>query len=578
MNTEKKLTGYPSIDKPWLKYYSEEAINAPLPECTIYEYMWNNNKDHLNNIALNYFDRKITYKELFDNIEKAAKAFTAMGVKCGDIVVTATVTTPETVYILYALNRIGAIPNMVDPRTGVEGIREYIREVNAEYVITLEVAYPKIAKAIEGTSVKKILVTSPADSLPAVKKFFYKMANRSEKLSDICVRWEDFIKNGKNADANYAPYKKDTCCVIVHTGGTTGSPKGVMLSNDNINAAAHQALLSPILMKAQDKFLNILPPFIAYGMVLGIHTSVSASWHSVIIPKFDVNEFDRLLLKYHPAGIMGVPTYFEKIMESTLLKEADLSFLKVVLVGGDRTSIEFENRVNEYFHAHGCEIHLSKGYSMTEASSTATISFESANKVGTNGVPLGKTIISAFDTETYAELSCGEDGELCMKTPTMMLGYYSKPTETAEVLKKHNDGTTWLHTGDIGHVDENGFITVNGRVKRLIIRYDGFKVFPTFIENVVLSHEAVENCCAVGVTDKSHVQGKLPVVFVVCKESFKGKEDKIISELKDMCKKELPEYSQPVDFRFCDSLPLTPIGKIDYRALEEMAERHNIGG
>ena len=572
MDVEKKLTGYPSIDKPWLKYYSEEAINAPLPECTIYEYIWNNNKDHLNNIALNYFDRKITYKELFESIEKTAKAFTAMGVKEGDIVVTATVTTPETVYILYALNRIGAIPNMVDPRTAVEGIREYIKEVNAEYVITLEVAYPKIAKAIEGTSVKKILVTSPADSLPAVKKFFYKMANHSEKLSDICVRWNDFIKNGKNADANYAPYKKDTCCVIVHTGGTTGSPKGVMLSNDNLNAASYQALNSPILMETQDKFLNILPPFIAYGMVLGIHTAVSASWHSVIIPKFDVNEFDKLLLKYHPAGIMGVPTYFEKIMESTLLKEADLSFLKVVLVGGDRTSIEFENRVNEYFHAHGCEIHLSKGYSMTEASSTATISFESANKVGTNGVPLGKTIISAFDTETYVELSCGEDGELCMKTPTMMLGYYSKPTETAEVLKKHNDGTTWLHTGDIGHVDENGFITVNGRVKRLIIRYDGFKVFPTFIENVVLSHEAVENGCAVGLTDKDHVQGKLPVVFVVCKESFKGTEEQIVSELKELCKNELPEYSQPIDFRFCDSLPLTSIGKIDYRTLEKMAE------
>ena len=572
MTREKTLTGYPSVDKPWLKYYSEEAINAPLSECTIFEYMRNKHLNHLDWIALNYFDRKITYRELFEKIEKTAKAFVAMGVKRGDIVVTATVTTPETIYILYALNCIGAIPNMVDPRTGVEGIRDYINEVKAKYVITLEVAYPKIEKAIEGTTVERILITSPGDSLPVIKKAFYKMSNRSPRLSEKCVRWAEFLKKGKNISICYPPYEKDTCCVIVHTGGTTGFPKGVMLSNDNLNAAVHQSLNSPLLMEERDVFLNILPPFVAYGMVLGIHIAVSAGWQSVIIPKFDVNVFDKLIVKYRPAGIMGIPTYFEKIMESKLLQDMDLSFLKVVLVGGDRTSVEFENKVNQFFYQHGCKKQLSKGYSMTEASSTATISFENANIAGTNGIPLSKTVIATFDPETEKELSYGELGELCIQTPTMMMGYYGQKEETDKVIKVHGDGSKWIHTGDMGTVDENGFITVSGRVKRLIIRFDGYKVFPTFIENVVLEHDAIENCSVVGLIDKGHMQGKLPIVFAVCRDEYKGREETIVSELKALCLEKLTEYSQPVGYRFIESLPLTSIGKIDYRALEKLLE------
>lgn len=569
---KEQMTGYPSIDKPWLKYYSEEAIRASLPKCTIYEYIKMRNEDTLDSIAIEYFERKITFKELFDNIEKTAKAFMALGVESGDIIVVTTITTPETVYMLYASNLIGAILNMVDPRTSAEGIREYINEVKAKFVISLDFAYSKIEKAIDGTDVEKVIVVSPADSLSNIKKVIYRVKNSSTKWSDKCVCWSKFISNGKKANVKYISYKKDVCCAIVHTGGTTGAPKGVMLSNDNLNAAAYQALNSPILMSKQDKFLNIMPPFIAYGMVLGIHTAISAGWYSIIIPQFDVNEFDKLIIEYQPSGIMGVPTYFEKLMDSPLLSKADLSFLKVVLVGGDRTSVEFEDKVNNFFGTHGCRIHLSKGYSMTEASSTATISFENANKVGSNGVPLCKTVISAFDTETCAELPYGVEGELCINTPTMMLGYYGKPEETVAILKKHDDGSVWIHTGDIGYVDEEGFVNVCGRVKRLIIRFDGFKVFPTYIENVVLQHRAIENCCVVGASDKQHMQGKQPVVFVVCNEEYKEENAQIILELKNLCNSELPEYSQPAEFYILEKMPLTSIGKIDYRALEEMVE------
>lgn len=570
---EKGLTGYPSIDKPWLKYYSEEAINAPLPECTIYEYLWENNKDHLDDIALNYFDRRITFRKLFEGIEKATKAFTAIGVKQGDIIVMATVTTPETIYAVYGLNRIGAVANMVDPRTSIEGIKEYISEVNAKYILTLDVVYPKFEKLIIGTSIKKIIVTSPADSLPQPKKILFNMANklkgRAPKLGDNCIAWYDLLAEGQIVAYTPVKYQKNMCCVIEHTGGTTGMPKGVMLTNDNFNSSTAQIKNSPLRLERQDKFLNIMPPFIAYGMVLGIHTALTHGWQSVIIPQFDPKDFGNLILKYRPAAIMGVPTYFEGLMQDPKLQGKDLSCIKVVLVGGDKALVELEKKVNTFFAEHNANIHLSKGYSMTEASATATFAFEEINKPGSAGIPLVQTVIAAFEPETDKELKVNESGEICICTPTMMAGYYGKRDETDKVIKKHSDGSVWIHSGDLGYIDEDGCVYINGRLKRMIIRFDGFKVFPPFIEDVVAKHESVEACCAVGMADKAHNQGSLPVVHVVLKPEAIGNQANFKQELIALCQKELPEYAHPEEYRFRESLPLTPIGKVDYRALEQ---------
>lgn len=565
--SEKNLTGYPSIDKPWLKYYSEEAINAELPECTVYEYLYESNKDYKNNTALNYFDRKITYTQLFENIENVSKSFSAIGVKKGDILILATVTLPETAYVFYALNRLGAIANFVDPRTSEEGIREYIKEVDAKVVLTISAAYPKIIEAVKGTNVEKIIVQSPADSLPAVKKVAYKLANKEPDMSEKSLKWSDFIN--LNSEPEYAPYEKDACCVIVHTGGTTGSPKGVMLSNDNLNAATYQAFISPLPLLRGDIFLNIMPPFIAYGLVLGLHTAISMGWQSILIPSFNPNEFADLLLKYKPNGIMGVPTYYESLLSEPKMNNSNLSHIKVALVGGDKTDGNFENRINSFLADHKCKIHLSKGYSMTEASSTATISFESANAVGSNGIPLSMTTIAAFDPDTHKELKYEEQGELYINTPTIMLGYYENEIASLNIKVK-KDGITWLHTGDIGYVDKNGLIYVVGRIKRMIIRHDGFKIFPSHVENVISKNKLVDACCAIGVRDTVHTQGKVPVVYAVLNDT--SNESEVKAELKKLCEKKLPEYAQPIDFIFIDKLPLTPIGKVDYRTLEKMAE------
>ena len=572
---EKKLTGYPSIDKPWLKYYSEEAVNTPMPECTVYDYLWKSNKDHLNRTALRYLERKITFREMFENIEKTAKAFTAIGLKKGDIIIMTTVTTPETVYAFYALDRLGIIPNMVDPRTSTEGIREYIQEVDAKVVLTLDVAYPKIEKAIEGTSVEHIIVTSPADSLPAVKKALYITASKIKgetcNFADNCVLWKQFIANGIQSQLAEVPYIKDTCCVIVHTGGTTGFPKGVMLSNENINALVLQSILTGIDMKREHTWMDIMPPFIAYGIGMGLHLPLVIGMETILVPSFNAKKFDELLLKHKPIHMVGVPSYWGTIIKSKKLVKQNLSFIIAPTVGGDAMDTTLERNSNEFLRSHKCDYPITKGYGMTEVSAGVAGTVTDNNEIGSVGIPFVKTVISVFDPETGEELKYNEPGEICISGPSVMLGYYNNESATKEIKRTHSDGSVWIHSGDIGYITENGSLYIVDRIKKMIIRYDGFKVFPSLIEKTVVMHKAVASCCAVAIRDKNHSQGKLPIVFAVLNGGADAK--KVKADLYELCKKELPEYAQPVDFVFIDKMPLTPIGKVDYRTLEKEAEK-----
>ncbi len=563
------LTGYPSIDKPWLKYYSERAINATLPKSTIYEYLYENNKNNLDDIALNYFDRKITYKQLFENIEKTAKAFSALGVKESDIVTISSVTTPEIIYAFYALNRLGAISNMVDPRTSTEGITHYIEEVNSKFVITIDIALPKIEKAVVGTRVEKIVSVSPYNSLSTVKKVIVntlsKLKGNNPKMPDNCITWNEFISN--STEPKYGTYKENTCCVIVHTGGTTGMPKGVMLSDDNLNAIGHEYLYG-VNVHRKEILLDIMPPFIAFGLSVGLHAPLVCGTEVVVIPQFNPNDFGKLIKKYRVNHYSGVPTHFITLMNT---KKIDLSCFINPGVGGDAISVDMETKINNYLLSHNCKTNLIKGYGMTELCATVAVCHNNeTNEVGSVGIPMLNMTISAFDTETGEELSYNQEGEICISGPTVMLGYYKNNEETNKMIKTHSDGIVWLHSGDLGEITADGVIYIKGRIKRVIVRYDGFKVFPTQIESVVLKNNLIDNCCAVGTPDKNHTQGMLPIVFAVLKNN--ENEQQIKSNLFELCKSELPEYAQPIDFIFIDKLPLTPIGKVDYRKLEEMAK------
>ena len=560
---------YASQAKPWLKYYAQKYIDQTLPTLSAFDYVCHRNRNHLNDTALNYYGRKFTYADLIVNVKKTAAALRGVGVKKGDIVTVVSVMTPEVIALFYAADMVGATLNLVDPRYSVEGIHEYIEEVDSHLLVCLNVVYERCRQAAKRTNVEKVIVLSPADSLPPVMAVGYKLTTPDKnKYASNVIRWKQFIKGGEGQSTAAEPYDPDHACVVVHTGGTTGSPKGVMLTDDCFNGIALQFQAYPKLFHRGQKLMNVMPPFIAYGFACGIHLPLVLGFTVIIIPNLDPAKLGSLVLKHKPEHMFGVPTHYQQLAADPKLRDKDLSFIINYAAGGDSLSRGAEQTVNDFLAAHGARYPIAKGYGMTEVSSAATVAAGLDNKPGSVGIPMVNTIIAAFEPGTDQELPIGQRGELCISGPCLMKGYYNKPEETAILLRRHPDGRVWAHTGDMGYLDEDGFVFLDSRIKRMIIRHDGFKVFPSMIENVVSRHPAVHQCSVVGCTDKDHVQGRLPFVYIVLKADTTAKKKQVIRELERMCAEELPEYVQPVAYKFISSMPMTPVGKVDYRQLE----------
>ena len=560
---------YASQAKPWLKYYDQKFIDQTLPALSAFEYVCQRSKNHLNDTALEYYGRKFTYADLIVNVKKTAAALRGAGVKKGDIITVVSIMTPEIIALFYAADMIGATLNLVDPRYSVEGIREYIEEVDSHLLVCLNVVYERCRQAAKRTNVEKVIVLSPADSLPPVMAVGYKLTTPDKnKYASNVIRWKQFIKGGEGQSTAAEPYDPDHACVVVHTGGTTGSPKGVMLTDDCFNGIALQFQAYPKLFHRGQKLMNVMPPFIAYGFACGIHLPLVLGFTVIIIPNLDPAKLGSLVLKHKPEHMFGVPTHYQQLAADPKLRDKDLSFIINYAAGGDSLSRGAEQTVNDFLAAHGARYPIAKGYGMTEVSSAATVAAGLDNKPGSVGIPMVNTIIAAFEPGTDRELPIGERGELCISGPCLMKGYYNKPEETAILLRRHPDGRVWAHTGDMGYLDEDGFVYLDSRIKRMIIRHDGFKVFPSMIENVVSRHPAVHQCSVVGCADKDHTQGRLPFVYIVLKADITAKKKQVIRELERMCAEELPEYVQPVAYKFISSMPMTPVGKVDYRQLE----------
>ena len=582
-NIQGPLTGKPSIDKPWLQYYTDAAIMSSLKPMTVYDYLYTCNTDNMDGVALNYFGRKITFRQLFHNIDTTVFAFKKYGVKTGDIVTISMPNTPEAVYMFYALSKIGAIANMVDPRTNKEGIEDYIKEVDSKLIVVIDAIGSKLADIQDHTNVENIIAVSPADSLPFGLNLGYKAKNFIEQfgnkegntnINKKFVSWRKFFQEGRN-------YKKEVYyqgpsfvenrpVVIVHTGGTTGIPKGVMLSNENINVVAYQSVLTGINMQRQHNWLDIMPPFIAYGVGMGLHLPLTIGMETILIPQFDPKKFDELLLKHKPIHMVGVPSYWGTIINSEKLKDKDLSYMIAPTVGGDAMDIPLEVKANEFLKLHGCSDPVTKGYGMTEVTGGVVGTVSNNNEVGSVGIPFVKSTVAIFNPDTDEELSYNQIGEVCITGPNVMLGYYKNEEETSHVKRVHKDGKVWIHSGDSGYMTPNGNLYIVDRYKRMVIRYDGFKIFPFFIERAILEHPAVEACKVVGMPDIHHSQGKLPCAFIVLHPEYRHIAiNEIEQQLSLLCESRLAEYVLPSQYRFKDELPTTKIGKVDTLQLEK---------
>lgn len=573
MDVDDRMTGYPSIDKPWLKYYSAEASSSNMKNCTLYEYLYECNKQHLDDVALLYFDKRIIYSKMLHQIDTTANAFAHLGIKQGDIVTLCTVTTPETIYAFYALNKLGAISNMVDPRTSEDGIKHYLAEARSKVLIVLDVVYPKIDRIIVQTDVEYVIVISAGDSMPTGMKVVYRLMSGRTPVVDsknVSVsRWMDFIEGGQNGQAAPYSYVSGAPTVIVHTGGTTGVSKGVLFSDDSYNHLLSQLQYSGVAPGRQQRFLNIMPPFIAYGLMCGIHTPLCSGAQLILVPQFDPKKFDKLILKYRPHHFWGVPTHFDNLLESKKLRHINLSFLICAGVGGDGLNTATEAHINDFLFYHHCRRKVIKGYGMTELNSAACACTEDVNRIGSVGIPFVHTIISVFSPGTQQELKYNELGEICVTGPATMLEYFNNPEETQRVLQTHADGRKWMHSGDIGYITEDGLIYIVDRIKRMIIRADGFKVYPSVIENTIRQHSAVESCAVVGVGVEGYSQGRVPKAYIVLRQEARNQQRIILDEIEQICQKELAEYALPSEYMVLNQMPLTSIGKIDFRALED---------
>lgn len=596
MEKEILKTGKPSIDKPWLKWYSDEALGVEVADMKFYDYMKSRNLDNLNGTALNYFNRKITYEEMIKEIEKTAAAFVILGVKPGEIVTFCTPTLPETIYAIYALNKIGAVAALIDPTTNAERIENFIKLFDSKHLVMVDVAYPKFEKFLSKTNLKDTIVVSPTDSLSPLMKLGYnvkKMVTDIKKettkldipYGDYYINWEQFTELGKDLRATDEPYKPNSPAAIVLTSGTTGVPKGAVMSNENLNAIAlEQGYCTN--MEKNDTFLNIMPPFIAYGLVCGVNNVLCNGLEMIIIPKFEkgdkkapingkipkidkANTFDTLLIKHNPQHVLGVPNFYTKLAESDKKDKLDLSFLKCCIAGGDTFHSQKEELINSFLKAHHSEVLINKGYGMTELCSVATYTTDAnTNKLGSVGIPVMLNNVKILDLETGEELGYNQIGELYVSGPGVILGYFGNDKENKKTFITDENGTKWVKTDDLFSIDEDGVLFFHGRIKRMMVRPDGHNVFNEPIEEVLLSHEAVEDCAVIGVEDKE-LNGEIPSAVVVLKEQYRGLKDEIEKQLRALSLEKLPERDVALDYYYRDNLPYTLVSKVDYQKLKK---------
>ncbi len=566
MPEEKLKTGYPSIDRPWLKYYPAEATHASVPEKSAFEFVHENRKGSPNDVALEFFGVKIKYNTLFFNIEAAAKSLLALGVKRGDIVTLALPMIPEMVYIFYALNRIGAISNAIDPRLKTDEFANQIRLTNSKFLFTIDMCVPVAEEVMEQTAIESVIIISPIESLPfyirAISKI--KSNNKREKENKF-LTWKNFLSKGKSFSGCIdAPYLPNSPITIVHTGGTTGVPKGVVLTNENFNVMALTQKISGYDVKEGDRFLTFLPPFTAYCLVNAIHDPLFLGFRNVLIPTFTPQDFPKLMMKYQPNHVLAGPILWDYFITSELTQKSDLSFIKSPISGGDVLNIELEERINDFFAAHGCTHKIAQGYGMTEVAAAACYSTDASYQLGSVGIPYVKNIVSAFDPDTGEELPYDHQGEICIQSPTMMLEYYHNATATSEVIKYHADGTVWVHTGDIGRVNSNGNIFIDGRLKRMIVR-SGNKIFPSSVEAIISSVSDIENCVVVQMPNP--IECHVPIAHIILKQGCDV--GKAIQEADRLIKNKLPNFNVPYLYVIRSTFPLTKIHKIDYKAIEK---------
>lgn len=565
-----------TVKTPWYSSYGEVRPHLEYPDYSLYMLLEESAKKRSNLTAYNYFGKCATYKEFLNQIEDAAKAFLKLGVKAGEKVSICMPNTPEALISFYAVNKIGAVANMIHPLSAENEIKYYVNLTESRFIVTIDLALNKINHILSETKLEKIIQVSVADSMPvaiSVGYFVKKGRKIHNEKCDIAVKWNDFIKEGRNFETKntlFNPDKNDTA-VILYSGGTSGFPKGIELTNLNFNALAIQSFEICHNLHEGDRVLSIMPVFHGFGLGICIHTVLYFGGLAIILPQFNANDFDKLLTKYKPNIIAGVPSLFEVMLKNRRMEGVDLSFLHLVISGGDSLSESLKEKVDEFLKNHGANTEVREGYGLTECVTGSCMIPLNRYKGGSIGIPYPDTYYKIIDPDTLEEVPYRQNGEIVLSGPTVMKGYLNEPEETKETLRLHPDGKVWLHTGDLGSMDEDGFLYFKQRIKRMIIS-SGYNVYPQYVENVIDSVPEVLLSCVIGIDHPLKVQ--VAKAFVVLREGYEPT-DEIKEKIKNACEKNLAKYSWPFEYEFRKELPKTLVGKVAFKVLmdEEKAKK-----
>ena len=562
-----------SATAPWIKFYGDTPANIDYPRKTMYQLIRETAKQYPDNIAYSFMGKKTAYRAFMGRIDAAAKGLTAMGLKRGDRITICMANTPQALDCFYACNRIGVIPNMIHPLSAAKEIAFYLNFSKSKAILTLDQFYYKVASILpELDNPCQILIAKIQDELPFPLKTLYPVSKNARAVKKLpkegYTLWTSMVAAGRNTQLPADTGKWDDCGAILYSGGTTGTTKGIMLSNLNFNALGMQTIAaSGFGSVAGMKMLSIMPVFHGFGLGIGIHTALIGGATCILVPQFSVDTYADILIKQKPNLIPGVPTLFEALLRAKKLEGQDLSFLKGIFSGGDSLSPELKKKVDQFLRDHNCAEQIREGYGTTECVTASCLTPKDYARSGSIGVPFPDTYYKIVKPGTSDEVPANTEGEICLSGPTVMLGYMDNPEETASTLRSHGDGRIWLHTGDLGHMDEDGFIYFHQRLKRMIIT-SGYNVYPSQLENIIDGHEKVLLSCVIGVKDPYRVQ-KVKA-YVVPMPGIEPTEE-LKQELLDYCSSRIARYAMPREVEFRKELPKTLVGKVAYRVLEEAA-------